>query len=827
LNSAKEPAGFKLDAAMDEAWNRLANRGGSPSDLRSVVEFLAKLWAFEQSGPRAFDQWLSGRGMQRKDLTHLLLNEYKARFEQEQEIKLQRTRDLLEGLALGPHSSQFFNSLAGFSSDFKRLAYRTAISLPHNEGVLFALIALSQESSQLAQEWVRDLPNSPVLQTFVAFVEGARLPSALVGKWHVEASGHATPIDRLFHLSTLPLRDLHEELRNTQLTEIEALARFAESLLERASDKGFGKFVRLNLSVYLCIAYPKSRLVDLAIQTLVSTGEPGVAEILAPMGKEYLLTEVHDTNTKHAGRERFLAGLLDAYRKYYSESLHDLMKDLKLLSSAKAPVLAVAARAALAQINPKDGPKFEKFLLRKLQSDKNQSVREWLLRNPEFIRYLRIEKASFKIFQAILEFSKANDPALALQIIEQVLQEPSGPERLRYWEEALRVLANIGGDEADSLFFNFLLQRITDGWDIQIQEVLAKDSPQALFRRSFWKLVESTDSEQIWQVLFASYTKTSEPELVGVLEAAYARKASLAYWILRQYVPLLLETESLSPGFYRSVTNRDLLVAISKQLAQSALESALHLRGLMNEWASVRDAIKTKLLFSVHAGLRIALQSVPDDGLRSRLMKLRVTIEEWTANNSPKLEGSVESIAVSEFPSECRPDKSYVEQFFRGQTGNMNDFTFFAGTNSWAVDVIFGAEQGSWPKAELLLSQIIRSFIFVAHLRKRADAGLKDLPHTVRVQLGVILRETLSDIEGDLAGYFIFRDVLDQIGLHPVMPKLGERVEQGELSSRKHKVIRDLNRSGLLRVFGLGIRVDDMVVSSGTIMKSGDDDDSD
>jgi putative Mn2+ efflux pump MntP len=73
----------------------------------------------------------------------------------------------------------------------------------------------------------------------------------------------------------------------------------------------------------------------------------------------------------------------------------------------------------------------------------------------------------------------------------------------------------------------------------------------------------------------------------------------------------------------------------------------------------------------------------------------------------------------------------------------------------------------------------------------------------------------------------MFRDVLDQHGLHPVMEGLGKPIDQKELSSEKHKFIRDPDRRGRLRVFGLGIRIDDMVVSSGLIMNSGDENDRD
>jgi hypothetical protein len=59
------------------------------------------------------------------------------------------------------------------------------------------------------------------------------------------------------------------------------------------------------------------------------------------------------------------------------------------------------------------------------------------------------------------------------------------------------------------------------------------------------------------------------------------------------------------------------------------------------------------------------------------------------------------------------------------------------------------------------------------------------------------------------------------------MEKLGAAVDPTDLSSERHKVIRDPQRPGALRVFGLGIEVDDKIISSGLIMSSGAIDDRD
>jgi hypothetical protein len=827
---AKASPEFKLPPSVEEAWYPLANSGGSRSDLKKVLDFLVKLWALDQFDPRAFDEWLVSRDVKKGDLSPQRLAEYRAAFDRYQEAKITQTRTLFEGLALGPHSSEAFASLCGFPRELKRLAYRTAISVLHDDRVVFVLSALSLEGSELARECVSDLPTSPIIQAFFAYLRGRRLPLALDGMPSV--AGHSTtePIDRLFQLATLPLRNLREELQRVTRPEIEGLARLAASLLQRVSDRGFGGFVKLNMSVFICVAHPEDKSSDLARQMIVSTGEPGVAEILAVMGKVHLLSELRDArNAKQPGSTRFIAAVIDACRRYYPESMSDFQEDLKSFSRSRVPVLAVAARAALVKLRLEKVSAFERFLPRKLQTDRDQLVMEWLLRNPEFVHHLRVEKTPPKAWNAILEICKEKRPELALRIARQVLLETLAPERHGYWKDAVGVLASIGGNEADSIFSDFLARRIDEGLTPEIQDIVSKDFVQFLLRKNFWRLLERTHAEEGWAALFEAYrAHSSESELVGLLGAAVQRGGKLAVWVMQQLLPKLLEEESLSPDFYRDVGDLDFLAGLSRQLSQSTLELARYLRGFANEWASARDTIRRKLLSSIQVAFRTALDNCSSDiGLRSRLGRLSQIIEEWAASNTPGLDAAIEAFASAELPPEFPPANANLDQFFGGQRRGPHDFALFAGTNPWAIDVLFGGQRGSWPKPELLLGQIVRSFLFAARLRRRANAELKALGRTIRVELAIALREGLSDIEAELTGYFIFRDVLDKIGLHPVMPKLGERVEQGELSSKKHKLIRDPDRPGLLRVFGLGVAVGDTVVGSATVMKSGGKDDRD
>ncbi len=462
---AKDLGEFKLPPAIDGPWSRLANKGGSRSDFKIVIEFLAKLWGFDPSDPRAFDQWLVSLNLNKKQIPVLILADYKKRFENEQESKLKQTRHLLEGLALGPYARELFTSLSGVTTEFKRLAYRTSILVFHNEDIVFCLSALSQESPQLAQESIADLPSSTVLFTFLAYLRGARAPLAFEERKIEQTSSTASPVESLFQLMALPLADLRQQLERMEQSATQELVRIADVLIQRLPSKAFGKFAKLNLAVFICTADPKNQSVQIAKENLIASGEPLVADILASLGKECLLAELRKAGSEvHPGRERFIAALIDAFRVHYSESINELREQLELFAHSKHSVVKLAAAASLLQLRPKDHVKFQKALLTKLRGDREHLISEWLLRNPEFVEYLRTEKTSVKTLKAVVERYKTKRPALALKIIGQMLREPAGPERYKYWEEGLIALATIGGDEADSIFCDFVVGHLKGGW---------------------------------------------------------------------------------------------------------------------------------------------------------------------------------------------------------------------------------------------------------------------------------------------------------------------------------------------------------------------------
>ncbi len=78
-----------------------------------------------------------------------------------------------------------------------------------------------------------------------------------------------------------------------------------------------------------------------------------------------------------------------------------------------------------------------------------------------------------------------------------------------------------------------------------------------------------------------------------------------------------------------------------------------------------------------------------------------------------------------------------------------------------------------------------------------------------------------------IAGFFVFRDILREIGLAEAVPALGCVVKPDELSSDKHKFVRDPSQQGRLRLFGLGLKAEDRIIGSARVQKSGYEDDRD
>lgn len=667
-----------------------------------------------------------------------VLAEHKKKFDAEQQAKLRRTRELFEGLTLGPHCPGFLDSFGAFSSTLKRVAFRTAISVASSEDLLFIYSALSEEDQNLTQEWVVDLPVSSLQQILAAYFKNWRVPMALVESSSMAVDTTDPLVDRLLRCMALPPKRLREELQRTSTSDVETLTTLAERLFQRLPDRKLGKFIKLNLAVYICTAKPTGTIIEVVAQALVSTNDPGVAEILASVGKTWLREElVRAKGASLSGRERLLAGLLNVCRINYGDSLAYFETEINSFVKADYPVLVVAARAALISLRPGEEKRLEALLLRGLRNDKNQFVSEWLVRNPSFISHIRVDKTPLKTLTAVLESCRVHQPALALKLANRIFLETPFPAQRQYWQEALWVLSRLGDGESDAVFRSFVMLHVTSGTYEDLQDLLVREPGNSLLKRNVWALITGTSTEEHWDLLFQGYrVRALESTLVNFLEAGYQRGGVVGVWIIRRLIPALFADESLSPTFHRAVSNSPFLIEIVKQVAHTAVDNADFLRNFPPRWDSERDTLRQELLRSVSCGMRIALQNSSAHGeLRKRLVTLSQAIDTWAISDSPRLDATLRSRTNSIPALATEPSNILIESFFQGQPHPQAEFALFVGVNPWAIDVIFGVDRGGWPKPELVIEQIVRAFAVEARLRLRAEGELAKLSRTLRVEL--------------------------------------------------------------------------------------------
>jgi hypothetical protein len=800
---------------------------GSAEDFGIVEDFLAQTWRFDTADPRGFDHWLRGQGLEAKKLLPIQVVDQKRLYGLDQVARIEPTKRLIEAFVNSPHASDFFDSIGRFSTDLRLLVYQTAVRAYRTEGIAYALAALSQESQWILDEATKYFADAPILRAFTSFtmLKSARVCLGLRADRIAVPCGYPLGIDQLFCMATNPPDTIATQLEEIGEANKAKLLQISKKLMETLPDRGFGQFAKVNLSLFICSATSDKELFEVAENVLISTAEPAVAELLKRLGSEYVESELQRVNrTFQPGQERFVAALVDAWRRICGDSIGRFEDGTRAIK-VKAPVIAIAVDAGIAQKSEQHEERFRRLLSKGLQKAGDQTVREWLLRNPEFVKYLAVGRASLQTVRAVLDAARA-DPVQALALSSQLLDEFREAKPLEYWEEALRTLAAIGGPAADTIFRTFVTRRVRAGEAGYIRDVVVREPAATLLRRNIQPLLESALPQE-WPTLFGLFQgRAAESTLMQLLEPLFLRGGSLGDWIVATLIPNLVVDGSLSPEFLRGVRNTDMCSAIGKALSTRVLRNIEDLRQFRDAWIKKRTDYKIRLLSRVQCGLRVAIKTAASQArLHEALSRAVDIVQEWATASPGAVDPVIMTAASVELPPPLQSEDD-LRELFAHRVPSSLEFTLTVAANPWVIDAVL-QQRGPWPKAEILLRQIVDRYVHVASVRRRADKQLEGVLDAVRGELATVLRGILSDIESELAGYFAFRDILDQNGLHPVMNKLGVAVEQRELSSEKHKIIRDPAVRGRLRVFGLGIKVDDRVVSSGVIMNSGDDDDCD
>jgi hypothetical protein len=294
------------------------------------------------------------------------------------------------------------------------------------------------------------------------------------------------------------------------------------------------------------------------------------------------------------------------------------------------------------------------------------------------------------------------------------------------------------------------------------------------------------------------------------------------------YIPRLFEGGVLSARFLVGLPDPRLQASFVNLLCVITLQRVGALQTLIAEWPNTRSAFKQKLAEKLSVGLRIAVTQIQNnEGLRARLVNLEGLVQAWLVSESPRLDPAILSVAEIVIPEAWPESEESLGVFFSRRLQTPHEISYMFALNPRAIDIYLSRPNTTWPKFDILAEQIIKSMIYFARLNDKALALRQSLEEDIKIDLGIILREPLSEIEEMIAGFFVFRDILREIGLAEAVPALGHVVKADELSSDKHKFVRDPSQQGRLRLFGLGLRAEDKIIGSAKVQKSGDADDRD
>jgi len=118
---------FGIPERAQQAWSRLAAATGSVSDINQVLRALGQTLALNSSDPRAFENWLSDLGVDKRYAAKEVVLRAREDFDSYQNAKRQETERLTEGVASGLNAREFFLALHDYPLELKEIAFRTGL----------------------------------------------------------------------------------------------------------------------------------------------------------------------------------------------------------------------------------------------------------------------------------------------------------------------------------------------------------------------------------------------------------------------------------------------------------------------------------------------------------------------------------------------------------------------------------------------------------------------------------------------------------------------------------------------------------------------------
>ena len=818
--SSPSAPSISLPPLVLNSWERLSNSAGNSTDVRKVLSFISDNWS------KSSDEFL----VQRKwgAISSNEESRRKQAVENESRAQVKEFEKLVWGVSQGPAALDFYASLSALATPLKHVAYVRGFKSASEENRVLILAALSQESQNFIQECAPQFPGDLLVESFRSFLQNPNSALKLKNN-ELEDLSALDRIEVLFGIASLRVSTQHRYIRELPAATKLALHSMAIRLIQTLPNEYFGRFVKLRLSIFACLSGPENNDVRSAKLILTSERDPVAVDVLRlTEGKIGTVSALSDL-TIALGEQYplFATALIDSIRADAPEGLGRILDKLEAWSKSKSGVLAIASKAALLHGQHASEKDFEKAFLRAARSKENSGVGEWLASNVDFLKFLSPTRLPRSVWKSLLRTALQDQSPLAERLFRAKLDVPDSD---RYWQDGIELLTKIDTSTSERLLTDIIVEEIRRGSELANKQRLGTEPVRSFIQRRFWILAERVDSVNRIRLFEAIQKKMRSVEVVQLLRSHSGdNHTSTAFvsWINDKFVPYALQSGTLDADFGKSIPDSGFKEAVAERLATTALAEWEYLKTFPEMWKSARHDTKKQLSARVRIGLHAALLNTKNNPtLNSGVNRLSDSLEQWAQQETPAL-GSEFSIASSLEISSAVPErKEILEEYFRKQARHPHDLTLFLGANPWALKYLFSSS-GNWPSKDVVFESICKSFVFLGKLRVRAQQNVQNIADSVLLDLGLAIRDILADIESDLAGYFVFRDVLERMGLKSVAPRLGTAVTKADLSADEYRIVREVGNEGLLRVFSHGLRAGDKVIDTPTVTQSGVEDDRD
>jgi DNA-binding FrmR family transcriptional regulator len=822
----------------EDTFHRILRHAPTVSDVLRVMGALSKAWALSPSNPQVFEEFLARKGVKIRYKSPNSANvklpsdvemaQYRESFNAEWRKVVSETEFLIEYLVAGPFLVEFLDELRGLSSALRELVYRTAIRSGKEQARVLILSALSRESPRLWEETLAAVPRDPVIDSFRMFMRDPNSSLSLSQPTSELNAESQSTVGTLFRIASFAIVDQGRAIEELTEPTRKLLLDCAATLYDLLPDIAFGSFALNRLAVFICLAEPKAERARRAVERLIAASHPTTADLLVFMRDPELLAkafaDLPDNITER--HSAYAARLVDAVRIGPLQMLEQSGPRLSKWSQSKVPLVAMAAQAALLNLNQGNKAQLNKTLLRVARSDKTNSIGSWLENNSDLLAQIDIARLPSRIWKHLIARFAASEPRRVETVINGLMK---GASHSRYLKDVVQTLATVQSAPVDSVLQNLLRQELSKGINT---ELLNDTTIHTIIRRYFWSIIEDVEASRRLEVFDAIVSGIHAREVFSFLQSGLTQSrqqsdTALSDCIANSFVPLALSEGRIGPVEVQEFSDDSFKQQIASSLVEKALKDWVFLLHFPGTWRSRRAELKKQISSRVETGLQVALlNSKRDSSLGGTIEGLAGEVRRWIDRDSPTMDRSLEIANNMGIPQKLTEGSATLESFFLKQPTHPQELILFLAQNNWALPYL-SLQRGSWPTFNIILEQLTKSYVFIRSLRTRGEADIANLSIAILTDLAITIRQSVSNIEEQLAGYFAFRQVLGEIGIRPVADELGAAISELDQGTEEKRLLRDPGRQGKYRIFSLGMKINKKVVDVAMVAKSGVDDDRD